>query len=124
MEKKIYNDEEVFAQIKEKSRQAYVKSWQEFKKFNTGHDFEDDHPGEEAIIDFFNHLRLEKRMATSSIWTLYSYLNSVMKRKYGWKLQSFPRITMVIKGYEEDTKHKATIFEDDVSNYAFLFDVL
>ena len=113
--KKIYTDEEVFAQIKDKSRKAYIKSWHEFKNFNTGHDFNDDHPGEEAIIAYFNHLRLEKRMATSSIWTYYSYINSIMKRKYGWQLQSLPRITMVIKGYEEDTKHKAAIFEEEVS---------
>ena len=120
--KKVYTDEEVFTQIKDKSRQAYMKSWKEFKMFNIGHDFEEDHPGEEAIIAYFNHLRLEKRMATSSIWTYYSYINSVMKRKYGWQLQSLPRITMVIKGYEEDTKHKAAIFEEEVSNFrAFVY---
>ena len=38
-----------------------------------------------------------------------------MKRKYGLQLQSLPRITMVIKGYEEDTKHKAAILEEEVS---------
>lgn len=53
-------------------------------------------------------------MATSSIWTHYSYINSIMKRKYGWKLQSLPRITMVIKGFEEDIKHKAAILEEEV----------
>ena len=36
--KKIYTDEEVFAEIKDKSRPAYVKSWQEFKSFMTGHE--------------------------------------------------------------------------------------
>ena len=54
-------------------------------------------------------------MATSLIWTHYSYINSVMKRKYGWKLQTLPRITMTIKGFKEDTKHKAAIFEEEVS---------
>ena len=107
--KKIYMDKEVFAQIKDKSRKAYIKSWHEFKNFNTGHDFV------EAIIAYFNNRRLEKRMATSSIWTYYSYINSVMKMKYGLQLQSLPRITMVIKGYEEDTKHKASILEEEVS---------
>lgn len=35
--KKIYTDEEVFDQIKDKSRKAYIKSWQEFKNFNEGY---------------------------------------------------------------------------------------
>lgn len=109
----IFTDESVFSQIKEKSRNAYIKSWEDFKNYLAGHNFEECHPGEEDIISFFNHLRLEKKMATSSIWTIYSYINSVMKRKYGWKLQSLPRITMTIKGYEEDTKNKAAIFEED-----------
>ena len=54
-------------------------------------------------------------MTRSLIWTHYSYINSVMKRKYGWKLQTLPRITMTIKGFKEDTKHKAAIFEEEVS---------
>ena len=78
--------------------------------------FEDGHPEEEAIIVFFKHLRLEKKMATSSIWTHYYYINSVMKRKYGSKLQTLSRITMTMKGFDEGIKHKAAIFEEEVSD--------
>ena len=77
----IFTDESVFSQIKEKSRNAYVKSWEDFKSYLAGHNFEECHPGEEDIISFFNHLRNEKKMASSSIWTIYSYINSVMKRE-------------------------------------------
>ena len=35
-----------------------------------------------------------------------------MKRKYGFKLQDLPRVTMLIKGFEEDTKKKAAIFDE------------
>ena len=59
--KKIYADDEVFAQIKDKSRKAYVKSWKDFKNFNIDFEFEDGHPEEEAIIIYFKHLRLEKK---------------------------------------------------------------
>jgi len=38
-----------------------------------------------------------------------------MKRKYGWKLQTLPRITMTMKGFEEGIKHKAAIFEEGVT---------
>ena len=47
-------------------------------------------------------------MATSSIWTHYYYINSVMKRKYGWKLQTLPRIIMTMKGFEENQKTRKT----------------
>ena len=67
--------------------------------------FEDGHPEEYGIIVYFKHLW--KEMGTSSIWTHYYYINSVMKRKYGWKLQTLPRITMTMKGFEEGIKHKA-----------------
>ena len=111
---KIYTDDEVFVQIKEKSRPAYIKSWQDFKSFCPEHEFENGYPPEEIFIKYFNHLKLDKKMATSSLWTHYSYLNSVMKRKYGFKMQDNPRITMLIKGFEAETTKKAAIFEVEV----------
>ena len=111
---RIYSDQEVFEQIKDKSRKAYIRAWKEFKLFNTSINYEESPPGEDAMIAYFKHLRLEKKSATSSMWTTYSYLNSVLKRKYGVKLQSLPRVTMFIKGFEEDTKQKAAIFDNAI----------
>ncbi len=68
-------------------QEAYEKFWQEFKELNLEINFEEGPPGEEAIVNFFRHLRTEKKVALSSIWTLYSYINSILKRKYGFKLQ-------------------------------------
>ena len=112
-EKKIYTDCEVFEQIKDGSRKQYIKLWQDFKTFTVGHNFEDSQPGEENFITFFKHMRLEKKMATSTLWTHYSMLNSVMKRKYGSKIQDFPRVTMLIKGFPEDLKHKALVLDEE-----------
>jgi hypothetical protein len=106
LEKKIFSDEEVFEQIKPKSRKAHEKCWKEFKELNPEINFEEGPPGEEAIVNFFRHLRLEKKVASSSIWTLYSYINSILKQKYGFKLQELPRVTLFIKGLEVDTKKK------------------
>jgi hypothetical protein len=103
---KIFSDEEVFEQIKPKSRKAYEKCWKEFKKLNPEINFEEGPPGEEAIVNFFRHLRLEKNVASFSIWTLYSYINSILKQKYGFKLQELPRVMLFIKGLEVDTKKK------------------
>jgi hypothetical protein len=58
-------------------------------------------------------MRLEKKMAASTLWTHYSMLNSVMKRKYGSKIQDFPRVTMLIKGFPEDLKQKALILDEE-----------
>lgn len=119
---RVYEDENVFSQIKEKSRPAYIKAWKEFKEFlGDDLDLEMAPPTEQRIIDFFNHLRTNKQMATSSIWTNYSYINSIFKRKYGTQLQSMPRITMVIKGFGEDMKQKAGIFEEEVSSIFFFY---
>jgi hypothetical protein len=35
-----------------------------------------------------------------------------MKRKYSVKLQDSPRLTLLIKGFTQDVKHKAAIFDD------------
>ena len=112
MEKKIYSDEEVFEQIKPVSRKAYVKAWKGFKDLAPDFNFEEGPPGEEIIVSYFRYLRFEKKVASTSLWTFYSYVNSILKRKYGFKLQELPRVTMLIKGFEEDVKKKAAIFDE------------
>jgi hypothetical protein len=114
MEKKIFSDEEVFEQVKPKSKEAYEKCWKEFKELNPEINFEEGPPGEEAIVSFFRHLRLQQKVASSSIWTFYSYINSILKRKCGFKLQELPRVMWFIKGLEVDTKKKGAIFDENV----------
>ncbi len=46
------------------------------------------------------------------LWTVYSRLNSIFKRKYNAKLQELPRLTHLIKGFNQDVKQKAAIFDD------------
>jgi hypothetical protein len=73
-------------------------------------DFETGPPGEEAFTRYF--LRLEKKYASSTLWTYYSCLNSMMKWKYNFKLQELPRLTMLLKEFDTDIKNKAPIFEE------------
>jgi len=110
---RIFSDHEIFDQIKDSSRKSYIRAWKDFKEFNPTLNYEEGPPGEDAFITFFRHLRLEKMFASSSMWTTYSYINSVVKRKYGFKLQSLPRVTMLLKSFDEDTKNKAAIFEEE-----------
>jgi integrase len=110
---KILSDAEVFEQFSDdKSRKAYRRCWERFVAYNSEFDFEDGPPGEELLTAYFKYLRFEKKTKSSSVWTFYSYINSVMKRKYSFKLQEFPRLTMMIKGFVQDEKNKAMTFDE------------
>ena len=107
---RIYSDEEVFDQMKEKSRKkAFIKTWQEFKAFKPSFNYEVGPPGEDLIIGYFRHLTLVKKLAPSTLSTAFFYLKSVLKRKYGGKLPSLTRVPMYIKSCHEVAKHKAAI---------------
>jgi hypothetical protein len=47
----IISDEDVFSQIKDKSKKAYVKFWMDFKMFSVNFNSEEGLPGEDIIID-------------------------------------------------------------------------
>jgi len=57
-------------------------------------------PNEEDLIQFFDHLKNNLKMAASTIWSIYSMLNHKMQLLHGVKLQTYPRITMLLKSYE------------------------
>ena len=77
---KILSDAEVFEQFSDdKSRQAYRRCWERFVAYNSEFDFEDGPPGEELLTAYFKYLRFEKKTKSSSVWTFYSYINSVMQ---------------------------------------------
>jgi len=108
----IVSDDDVFAQFVGESRKAYKRAWMQFVEFSGEFDFEAGPPGEDLLTRYFKHLRLEKKVASTSLWTFYSYINSIIKRKYSVRLQDFPRLTFLIKSYQEDVKQKAAIFDD------------
>ena len=85
---------------------------------HTGSFFDDSAPGEEDLINYFKFIRTERKMASCSMWVLYSHVNVVLKNRYGIKLQGFPRITTLLKSYDTDVKQKASVFEsDDIQQY-------
>jgi integrase len=108
----IASDDDVFLQFKEESKKQYKRIWTQFREFAADFNLEAAPPGEEILANFFKWLREEKKMASSTMWTYYSCVNSILKRKYNVKLQEIPRITMLLKSYDTDVKDKATIFEE------------
>ena len=48
-------------------------------------------------------------MASSSLWTIYSMINSVTKGKYSFNLKQYCRVTILLKSFEIDIKQKAPV---------------
>jgi hypothetical protein len=107
----IQTDAIALESIKEKSRVVYSKAWKEFRDFFPDpSQFDTRRPQEAELLDYFRDLRLKKKRASSSMWTTYSMVNSVTKSKYGMSLQTFPRVTSLLKSYDCDVKKGRLIF--------------
>ncbi len=111
----IVSNEEIFKQFtNEVSRKQYKRTWLQFAEFCGDFDLEAGQPGEELLSKYFKFLRLEKKVASSSLWTVYSCLNTIMKRKYSVRLQEIPALTRLIKGFTQDVKQEAAIFDNNL----------
>jgi len=74
----IVSDNDVFQQFRNgKSRKQYQRTWSQFVDFCGDFDFDAGQPGEELLSNYFKFLRLERKMASSSLWTVYSCINSI-----------------------------------------------
>jgi len=71
----IVPDDEIFSQFTEDSRKQYRRMWAQLKDYLSAFDFESGPPGEEDFNNFFKFLRMEKKFASSSLWTWYSCLD-------------------------------------------------
>lgn len=89
--------EEILSSINPvKSAKRYDCTWKTFVEFIE----HENKPTEENLLQFFEHLKIVKKYASSTIWSVYSMLNNKYQALYGEKLQKYPRITMLIKSYE------------------------
>lgn len=58
-------------------------------------------PTEELYMTYFDHLRHQKKYKSTTLWSIYSKLNSHHQASTGRKLQQdYPRITMQLKNYK------------------------
>ena len=101
---KIVDDVTALESIKEGSRAKHSKLWREYKdfvhQFKTSIDWEVERPKEEDVIGWVCYLRNETKAASSSLWTYYSMLNTVVKSKYGFNLKTYVRVITLIKSYQ------------------------
>lgn len=136
----VTSDAEALLSIKGTTKLRYLKAWTDFKVFS-GRDIEDDKnddgitsdddskdvekrrrvisaPSEDELVRYFIHLRNNVKLAASSIWTTYSMINTVVKNKYGQRLQQFPKLTLLLKHFSVEvtpnaTRKEAAVFEFD-----------
>jgi len=94
--------------------ERYKKVWNDFKDFMG--DYMGDvgalelrPPSEEEILNFVCHLR-QKGMASSSLWTMYSIVNSIIKAKYSFSLKKYPSVTTALRSMDGDVKKKTKTF--------------
>ena len=95
----ILTDDDALVQIKEPSRKLYAIAFNQLREY-LGKDLEIEPPSEKELLDYFKYLRLEKNMASSSLWTTYSKINGICKAKYSFNLKQYYRVTSLIKSFD------------------------
>ena len=88
-----------------KSKTRYDDQWEDFLNFCNLE--EKQKPEDENFILYFNHLKTEKEFASSSLWAKYSMMNYKMQAIHRIKLQSYPRLTALMKSFGQGYVRKA-----------------
>jgi len=96
-----------------KSKEIYLSAHRDFEIFlKSKNEFVPNvAPTETQLLNYFHYLRVKKGWVATSIWSQYSRLNGVLKRKFHLSLKDFPNITDLLKSYEVGHRvKKATVF--------------
>ena len=62
------------------------------------------------MLAFIKQLREDKAFASSSLWSMYSMVNSVSKGKYSFNMKQYCKVLHLLKSYDTDVQKKANIF--------------
>ncbi len=96
-----------------KSRNCYLSAYLTLKKYmkKQGVFHPDSAPEELTLMNFFHHLRRDKKWAPTTLWSYFSRVNAVMKHTWGVNLTIYPSLTNLLKAYESGHKvKKASVF--------------
>ena len=80
-----------------KSSHEYDLAWAKFEEFRNS----SDEPGEQDYLKYFHYLHDGREFKASTLWKTYGMLNSLHQRKYGERLQIWPRLKMLLKRYNQ-----------------------
>jgi hypothetical protein len=96
-----------------KSKEVYLAAYRDFELFLKSEDqFEKGViPTETMILNYFRYLKVVKHWQPTTIWSQYSRLNGVVKRRFKFSLKEFPSLTDLLKSYEVGHRvKKANVF--------------
>ena len=82
-----------------RSETRYEVAWTKFRNFLGLTDT--DNPPREHYIQYFDKLRGVETQSYSTLWSTYSMLDYMNQALYGVRLQVYPRITILIKYFED-----------------------
>jgi hypothetical protein len=85
-----------------KSKSVYLAAYAKFEQYmKVQKQFEPNVvPDETCILNYFHHLKVDLKWASTSIWSQYSRINAVFKRRFRTSLKIYPSITDLLKLYE------------------------
>lgn len=99
-----------------KSKPLYEQAWATFKQFRREEleKSDDEAPNLDDYLAYFDHLRTVKKLKGTSLWSMYSRLNSMHTRLYHSRLQNWPSFSTVLTGYQAgESPKKASIFSPE-----------
>ena len=85
-----------------KSKMIYLKAYKQFERYlkSKKQFIPNVAPTELQILNYFYHLKNERNLAPTTLWSTYARINACVKRLYGFSLKSYVRVSDVLKSYE------------------------
>ena len=85
-----------------KSKLVYLKAFKLFERYLKSNNQWTPNvaPTDLQVLNYFYHLRHQLKYAPTTLWSVYARINAVFKRLYGVSLNSYKRVSDVLKSYE------------------------
>jgi hypothetical protein len=104
-----------------KSKEVYLAAYKDFEQYlKREKQFEPNvAPTERMLLNYFSYLKRIKGWVATTIWSQYSRLNGVLKRKFRISLKDYPTVTDLLKSYEVGHRvKKASVFSPQQEFYS------
>ena len=85
-----------------KSKMVYLKAFKLFERFlKSKNQWQPNTvPSDLQVLNYFYYLKNDLKYAPTTLWSTYARINAVMKRIYGVSLNSYSRVSDVLKSYD------------------------
>ena len=85
-----------------KSKMVYLKAFKLFERFlKSKNQWQPNTvPSDLQVLNYFYYLKNDLKYAPTTLWSTYARINAVMKRIYGVSLNSYSRVSDILKSYD------------------------